>query len=119
MKDITKEILQELHTQKKQDAKANAKEVMEDCECKRCSYKWTPRKKRLPVFCPRCASKYWNIEKTWLVCAICGHGWWQKTKCVPQRCSRCHCKNWNNEYVHELNRKIYWLEDRIKEKAIT
>ena len=31
--------------------------------CKRCGYKWIPRKPELPVTCPKCRSPYWNYDR--------------------------------------------------------
>lgn len=31
-------------------------------QCFRCEHTWIPRKKRLPVVCPKCKSPYWNIK---------------------------------------------------------
>ena len=31
-------------------------------ECKRCGWKWIPRKEKT-VTCPKCKSAYWDIEK--------------------------------------------------------
>lgn len=30
--------------------------------CKRCGWKWMPKKKQV-ILCPKCKSAYWNIEK--------------------------------------------------------
>jgi len=29
-------------------------------KCLRCTHKWFPRKEKLPLFCPKCNSPYWN-----------------------------------------------------------
>ena len=30
--------------------------------CKRCKHRWIPRAEKLPKFCPKCNSPYWNKE---------------------------------------------------------
>lgn len=37
--------------------------VPEECECLRCSYKWTPKKIN-PKQCPYCHSMKWNVPKS-------------------------------------------------------
>lgn len=32
-------------------------------ECKRCGWKWMPRRLEPPKACPACQSKKWNIDK--------------------------------------------------------
>jgi len=32
-------------------------------ECKRCGWKWSPRKKDDVRLCPKCKSAYWDTEK--------------------------------------------------------
>jgi len=33
-----------------------------EIECKRCGYKWTPRKTEIRI-CARCKSAYWDLPK--------------------------------------------------------
>jgi hypothetical protein len=39
------------------------KPTFQPLSCKRCRVKWTPRRKELPVQCPKCKSPYWNRER--------------------------------------------------------
>jgi hypothetical protein len=39
------------------------KMTLPERECKRCGAKWTPRKNKPPVQCPKCKSPYWNRPK--------------------------------------------------------
>jgi len=32
-------------------------------KCERCKHEWAPRKKGIPIICPKCKSPYWNKEK--------------------------------------------------------
>jgi len=32
-------------------------------KCERCSHEWAPRKKGVPIICPKCKSPYWNKER--------------------------------------------------------
>ena len=32
-------------------------------KCERCKHEWVPRKKEMPIVCPRCKSPYWNKPK--------------------------------------------------------
>lgn len=118
MKDITKEIIRQIEKQEKEEIKAKFKKPLESCVCKRCSYEWKPynKKKKLPTTCPHCRSKYWESKRIRLVCARCEYEWWQKMGHNPERCTRCNCKIWDNTDLHELNREIHWLEQKIKEK---
>ena len=38
------------------------KEELDQCECQKCGYKWTPRKKK-PKSCPECKSRDWDKDK--------------------------------------------------------
>ena len=81
--------------------------------CKRCSYTWKPRSKS-PKFCPKCKSKYWNFNKTYLNCVYCRYGWKQKTSNLPKECPRCGSESWNAPELRELDDSIAWLEKEIK-----
>jgi len=35
---------------------------VQQLECKRCGYKWVPRKPEV-IICPKCHSPYWDREK--------------------------------------------------------
>lgn len=41
------------------------KEKLMKLECKRCGYKWIPRKTAKPRMCPnpKCHSAYWDLER--------------------------------------------------------
>jgi len=41
--------------------KNSGREIM-ILECKRCGWKWAPRKKEV-IICPKCKSAYWNKDK--------------------------------------------------------
>lgn len=41
----------------------NAEIVIKKKTCKRCEHEWIPRQEREPVFCPKCRSPYWNMER--------------------------------------------------------
>ncbi|MEM3075087.1 MAG: hypothetical protein QW727_04060 [Candidatus Pacearchaeota archaeon] len=32
-------------------------------KCERCGHKWVPRKKLIPIKCPKCSSPYWDRPK--------------------------------------------------------
>ena len=32
-------------------------------KCERCLHTWAPRKKGIPISCPKCKSPYWNKKR--------------------------------------------------------
>jgi len=32
-------------------------------KCGRCGHEWVPRKKEIPVVCPKCKSPYWDKKR--------------------------------------------------------
>jgi len=52
-----------LKTKKKKKPKIKINNIkIPKLKCKRCGYKWIPRKEEV-IVCPRCKSPYWNVER--------------------------------------------------------
>jgi len=54
----------------------------------------------MPKTCPRCRSRYWNVEKVVnpeVICLQCGYKWIPRTE-HPGICPACHRDDWNKIY---------------------
>ncbi|MEM4097973.1 MAG: hypothetical protein QXS81_04735 [Candidatus Micrarchaeaceae archaeon] len=34
-------------------------------KCKRCNYEWASRREKEPKECPRCKTRYWNVDRVY------------------------------------------------------